>query len=234
VPRRHQDGCGSIPNEKRAESCRVFVQNLIVQMAPRVEGRSLPPVLGVTSRLSQPIPVPWLHRPRALAPLRLAEIALTGIRPPAAIAIKDFAEFVEHFRSDPGTPTGKSFACGSDRAFFFPPSTHRGNFEQVRTFILRFRHGLECHRRLLKTRCLFASKHPQFHYFPDWSAKLMRAGCSEYFNGHTTSRTWSYHFFRSPFPSALSMDERPVRPGVRRFGRHEHSVGRRSFAVANR
>ena len=121
----------------------------------------------------------WLHRPRALAPLRLAEIALTGIWPPAAIAIKDFAEFVEHFCSDPGTPTGKSFACGSDRAFFFPSSTHRGNFEQVRTFIPCFRHGLECHRGLLKTRCLFAAKHPQFHYFPDWSAKLMRAGYSE-------------------------------------------------------
>jgi hypothetical protein len=149
-------------------------------MAPRVEGRS------------------WLHRPRALAPLRLAEIALTGIRPPAVIAIKDFAEFVEHFRSDPDTPTGKSFACSSGRAFFFPSSTHRGNFEQVRTFILRFRHGLECHRGLLKTRCLFAAKHSQMHYFPDWPAKLMRAGYSEYFNGNTTSRTWSYHFFRSP------------------------------------
>jgi hypothetical protein len=70
--------------------------------------------------------VPWLHRPRALAPLRLAEIALTGIRPPAAIAIKDFAEFVEHFRSDPGTPTGKSFhrariaeiSSKSGRSFF--------------------------------------------------------------------------------------------------------------------
>jgi hypothetical protein len=106
--------------------------------------------------------VPWLHRPRALAPLRLAEIALTGIRPPAVIAIKDFAEFVEHFRSDPDTPTDKSFACGSGRAFFLPSSTHRGDFEQVRTFILRFRHGLECHRGLLKTRCLFAAKHPHF------------------------------------------------------------------------
>jgi hypothetical protein len=88
------------------------------------------------------------------------------LRPPAVIAIKDFAEFVEHFRSDPDTPTGKSFACSSGRAFFFPSSTHRGNFEQVRTFILRFRHGLECHRGLLKTRCLFAAKHPPFHYFP--------------------------------------------------------------------
>ena len=71
------------------------------------------------------------------------------------IAIEDFAEFVEHFRSDPDTPTGKSFACSSGRAFFFPSSTHRGNFEQVRTFILRFRHGLECHRGL-QNRCLFA------------------------------------------------------------------------------
>ena len=169
-------------------------------MAPRVEGRSLPPVLGVTSRLSQPIPVPWLHRPRALAPLRFAEIALTGIRPPAAIAIKNFAEFAEHFRSDPGTPTGKSFACSSDRAFFFPSSTHRGNFEQVRTFILRFRHGLECHRGLLKTRCLFAAKHPQMHYFLDWSAKLMRAGYSEYFNGNRTSRTERHFQMRIGHP----------------------------------
>jgi hypothetical protein len=89
-----------------------------------------------------------------------------GIRPPAAIAIKDSAEFVEHFRPDPGTPTGKSFACSSGRAFFLPSSTHRGNFEQVRSFMLRFRHGLECHQGLIKTHCLFAAKHPQFHYFP--------------------------------------------------------------------
>jgi hypothetical protein len=85
-----------------------------------------------------------LHCARALTPLRLAEIALARIRPSAPIVIKDFAEFVEHFCFNPDTPVGKSFACGSGRAFLFPSSTHRGNFEQVRPLDFRFRHNLEC------------------------------------------------------------------------------------------
>ena len=89
-------------------------------------------------------PLPWLHCARALTPLRLAEIALARIRPSAPIVIKDFAEFVEHFCFNPDTPAGKSFACGSGRAFLFPSSTHRGNFEQVRPLNFRFRHNLEC------------------------------------------------------------------------------------------
>ena len=45
-------GAVSFPMRRERRSCRAFVQNYIVarQMAPRVEGRSLPPVLGVTSR----------------------------------------------------------------------------------------------------------------------------------------------------------------------------------------
>ena len=85
-----------------------------------------------------------LHCARALTPLRLAEIALARIGPSAPIVIKDFAEFVEHFCFNPDTPAGKSFACGSGRAFLFPSSTHRGNFAQVRPLNFRFRHNLEC------------------------------------------------------------------------------------------
>jgi hypothetical protein len=90
-------------------------------------------------------PLPWLHRARALTPLRLAEIALARIGPSAPIVIKDFAELVEHFYFNPDTPPGKSFACGSGRAFLFPSSTHRGNFKQVRPLNFRFRHNLECY-----------------------------------------------------------------------------------------
>src|SRR4029077_14397386 len=97
-------------------------------------------------------PLPWLHRATALAPLRLAEIAFARIGPSA------HAEFVEHFCSNSDTPAGKCFACGSGRAFLFPSSTHRGNFQQVRAFSFCFRHGLEYYRRLLKTHCPYAAK----------------------------------------------------------------------------
>jgi hypothetical protein len=90
-------------------------------------------------------PLPWLHCARALTPLRLAEITLARIGPSAPIVIKDFAEFVEHFCFNPDTPAGKSFACGSGRAFLFPSSTHRGDFEQVRPLNFSFRHNLECY-----------------------------------------------------------------------------------------
>ena len=95
-------------------------------------------------------PLPWLHCARALAPLRFTEVALARIGPSAPIVIKDFAQFVEHFRSNPDPPAGKSFACSSGRAFLFPSNTHRGNFEQVRSLNFRFRHNLECYLRLLK------------------------------------------------------------------------------------
>jgi len=81
---------------------------------------------------------PWLNRARALAPLRLAKIALARVRPAARIAIKKFAEFVDYFRSNPDTPSGKGFACGPGCALLFPSSTHHSNFEQVRPFNLRF------------------------------------------------------------------------------------------------
>jgi hypothetical protein len=54
-----------------------------------------------------------LNRARALGPLRLAEIALARIGPSASIAIKDFAECVEDFRSNPDAPVGKGFTCCS-------------------------------------------------------------------------------------------------------------------------
>ena len=98
------------------------------------------------------------------ARLGLAEIALARIGPSASIVIKDFAQFAKHFCSNPKAPAGKGFACGSGRAFLFPSSTHRGNFQQVRAFRFCFRHGLECYGRLLKTRCLFA-EHLQRRFF---------------------------------------------------------------------
>ena len=107
-----------------------------------------------------------LNRARALAALRLAEIALARIGPLAPIAIKDIAEFIKHFCSNPNTPAGKCFARGSRRAFLFPSNTHRGNFEQVRTFNFRFRHGLEYYGQLLKTRCLYGAKKLQFRLSP--------------------------------------------------------------------
>jgi hypothetical protein len=79
-----------------------------------------------------------LDQAPALAPLRLAEIALARIGPSAPIVIKDFAEFVEHFCFNPDAPAGKSFARGSSRAFLLPSSSHCGNFEQVRPLNFRF------------------------------------------------------------------------------------------------
>ena len=67
-------------------------------------------------------------RPRTLAPLRLAKITFARIGPSAPIAIKDFAQFVKHFCSNPKAPAGERFARGSGRAFLFPSSTHCGNF----------------------------------------------------------------------------------------------------------
>ena len=93
-------------------------------------------------------PLSWLNRTGALAPLGLAEIALARIGPSAPIAVKDLAEFVERFCSNPNTPAGKGFACGSGRAFLFPSSTHRGNFQQVRPLNLRFWHRLELLRTI--------------------------------------------------------------------------------------
>jgi len=52
---------------------------------------------------------PWLNRARALAPLRLAKIALARVRPAARIAIKNFAEFVDYFRSNPDFASGQRF-----------------------------------------------------------------------------------------------------------------------------
>jgi hypothetical protein len=80
------------------------------------------------------------NRSPAFTPLRFAKITLTGIGPSAPVAIEDFAKFVEHFRSDPQAPAGESFAGGSCRAFFFPSSAHRGNFQQVRMCFC-FGHG---------------------------------------------------------------------------------------------
>jgi hypothetical protein len=77
---------------------------------------------------------------------------------------RDYA--VQHFCSNPNTPAGKGFACGSGRAFLFPSSTHRGNFQQVRAFSFCFRHGLEYYRRLLKTHCLYAAKGLPIPFFP--------------------------------------------------------------------
>ena len=131
----------------------------------RVSRGRLAAGIGAQSEWSGPAnPLLWLHCARALTPLRLAEIALARIGPSAPIVIKDFAEFVEHFCFNPDTPAGKSFAGGPGRAFFFPSSTHRGNFEQVRPLNFRFRHNLECYLRILKTRCLFA-EHLQCRFF---------------------------------------------------------------------
>jgi hypothetical protein len=72
--------------------------------------------------MGHPVPLDRLivsNHPRTLAPLRLAKITLARIGPTALIAIKDFAQFVEHFCSNPNTPAGEGFARGSSRAFLF-------------------------------------------------------------------------------------------------------------------
>jgi hypothetical protein len=76
----------------------------------------------------------------AFAPFRFAKIAFAWIGPSALIAIENFAQFVERFRSDPQAPAGESFAGGSSRAFLFPSNAHRGNFQQVRMCFC-FRHN---------------------------------------------------------------------------------------------
>jgi hypothetical protein len=81
-----------------------------------------------------------LFRAAALAPLRLAKITFSRVRPSPPIAIKDFSQFIDYFGSKPHSPASKSFACGPSGSFFFPSGTHRGNFEQVRTFNFCLRH----------------------------------------------------------------------------------------------
>ena len=93
------------------------------------------------------------NHPRALAPLRLTKITLARIGPSAPIAIKDFAQFVEHFCSNPKTPAGESFAGGSCGAFLFPSCAHCGNFQQVQVFNLCFRHSRIVTSDFLKTPC---------------------------------------------------------------------------------
>ena len=73
--------------------------------------------------------IPRLNRSPAFTPLRFAKITLSRIGPSALVAIEDFAQFVERFRSDPQAPAGESFAGGSCRAFLFPSSAHRGDFQ---------------------------------------------------------------------------------------------------------
>jgi hypothetical protein len=78
----------------------------------------------------------------AFTPLRLAKITLTRIGPSVAAIVKDFAQFGEHFCSDPNAPASESFDGGSCRAFLFPPCPHCGNFQQVRMFNFCFGHTL--------------------------------------------------------------------------------------------
>jgi len=115
--------------------------------------------------------------PRALAPLRLTKITLARIGPSAPIAIKDCAQFVKHFCSNPKAPAGERFARGSGRAFLFPSSTHCGNFQQVRSFNFRFRHRLECYRRPLPTPCHYKRKISDFfslqHIVGTWSESAL-------------------------------------------------------------
>jgi hypothetical protein len=82
-----------------------------------------------------------LRRPRALAPLRPTKITFARMGPAAPIAIKDFAQFVKHFCSDPNAPAGERFARGSGRAFLFSSRAHCGNFQQVPMFNFGFRHA---------------------------------------------------------------------------------------------
>jgi hypothetical protein len=91
-----------------------------------------------------------LARAGALAPLRLAEIALARVRPSARIVAKDFAQFVDDVRPDPLAPPRKGFAGGPGRTFLFPSRTHPRNFKLVRPFNFRLRHAVECRRTTLK------------------------------------------------------------------------------------
>jgi hypothetical protein len=74
-------------------------------------------------------------RSGTLAPLRLAKIALSRVRPSPPIAIEDFSQFIDYFGSNPRSPASKSFASGPGGSFFFPPSAHRGNFEHIVTAV---------------------------------------------------------------------------------------------------
>src|SRR5262245_40356776 len=100
-----------------------------------------------------------LLRAGALAPLRLAKITFSRIRPSPPIAIEDLSEFVQHFCSNPGAPAGKSFACGPSGSLFFPSSAHRGNFEQIWAL---HHHGKNFDPQLLKTYCLIARNSRSF------------------------------------------------------------------------
>jgi hypothetical protein len=82
-------------------------------------------------------------RSRTLAPLRLAKIALSRVRPTPPIAIKDFSQFTDHFCSNPHLPASKSFASGPSGSFFSPSRAHRGNFEHIGPLC---RHGSKSHR----------------------------------------------------------------------------------------
>lgn len=114
------------------------------------------------------LPAPFRHNAegatrllytRALAPLRLAKIAFSRVRPSSPIVMKDFSEFAEHFRSNPHSPASESFPCGPRGPLFLPSSAHRGNFEQVRPL---YRHGTKSDAELLRTCCLMAAKISQF------------------------------------------------------------------------
>jgi hypothetical protein len=95
----------------------------------------------------------------ALASLRLAKVALSRVRPSPPIAIEDFSQFIDCFGSNPHSPASKSFTSGPSGSFFFPSSTHRGNFEQIRPLC---RHGTKSYQQFLRSCCLIAAKISQF------------------------------------------------------------------------
>jgi hypothetical protein len=98
-------------------------------------------------------------RAGTLAPLWLAKIALSRVWPSPPIAIEDFSQFIDYFGSNPHSPASKSFASGPTGSFFFPSSTHRGNFDQIRPFC---RHGTKSYQQFLRSCCLIAAKNLQF------------------------------------------------------------------------
>src|SRR5262249_62079611 len=89
------------------------------------------------------------------APLRLAKITLSRVRPSPPIVTKDFSQFIDYFGSNPHSPASKSFACFPSGSFFFPSSTHRGNFEQIRPLCC---HSSKSHRQLLRSCCPIVAK----------------------------------------------------------------------------
>jgi hypothetical protein len=94
-----------------------------------------------------------------LAPLRLAKITLSRVRPSPPIAIEDLSQFIDYFGFNPRSPASKSFACGPSGSLFFPSSTHRGNFEQIRPLC---RHGTQSYQQFLRSYCLIAAKISRF------------------------------------------------------------------------